>query len=40
MKNSINALLRKFEYEDKVIEHLLGMFDDFVISIRDYGLSP
>ena len=36
MSNSINQLLRQFKYDDKRIEHLLGVFDDLVGSIKDY----
>jgi len=36
MSNSINDLMRKFKYEDKRIEHLLGVFDGLVGSIKDY----
>jgi len=37
MANSINDdLMRDFEYEDKRISHLLGMFDDFVRFIKNY----
>lgn len=28
--------LREFEFDDKRVSHLLGVFDDFVRSIRDY----
>ena len=36
MSNSINQLMRKFKYDDKRIEHLLGDFDDLVEAINDY----
>lgn len=36
MSNSIKELMRNFEYDDKRISHLLGIFDDFVGSIKDY----
>lgn len=36
MDIDIEKLMRKFEYQDKRIEHLLGMFDDQVRFIRDY----
>lgn len=28
--------LREFEFEDKRVSHLLGIFDDFVRSIQNY----
>ena len=36
MSNSINALMRDFEFDDKRVSHLLGMFDDFVRFIKNY----
>lgn len=36
MSHSIKELMRNFEYDDKRISHLLGMFDDFVETIKDY----
>ena len=36
MSNSIKELMRNFKYEDKRIEHLLGVFDGYVQSIKDY----
>ena len=36
MSNSTNTLQRPFKYEDKRIEHLLGVFDDLVGNIKDY----
>ena len=37
MKESeLKKYMREFEYEDKRIEHLLGLYDDFVRFIRDY----
>lgn len=36
MNNSINDLLREFQYDDQRISHLLGMFDDHVRFIMDY----
>ena len=32
----IEKLLRKFEYDDQRISHLLEMYDDFVRFIQDY----
>lgn len=29
--------LREFEFDDKRVSHLLGIFDDFVRSIKDYN---
>ena len=36
MSNPTNTLQRAFKYEDKRIEHLLGVFDDLVGNIKDY----
>lgn len=36
MKNSINELMRDFQYDDKRITNLLAIFDDLVRSISDY----
>lgn len=36
MSHSIRELMRNFEYDDKRISHLLGMFDDFVETIKNY----
>lgn len=32
----LDNFMRKFQYEDKRITHLLDMFDDFVYFVRDY----
>lgn len=36
MSSSTNQLQRPFKYEDQRIEHLLGVFDDLVGTIKDY----
>ncbi|OIR16840.1 hypothetical protein GALL_26600 [mine drainage metagenome] len=36
MKGSIDNLMREFNYDDKRIGHLLGMFGDQVRFIKDY----
>lgn len=32
----LDEMMRKFQYEDARIHHLLDMFDDYVYFIRDY----
>ena len=32
----LDEMMRKFQYEDVRIQHLLDMFDDYVYFIRDY----
>lgn len=34
---TVKVELREFKFEDRRVEHLLGVFDDFVRSIRDYN---
>lgn len=36
MSKLMDELLKQFKYDDKRIEHLLGVFDGLVGSIKDY----
>lgn len=36
MQDKLNKLMREFQYDDKRISHLLGMFDDHVRFIMNY----